>query len=71
MPIRNASQSMPGAGGGITLVVEDAAAARAELAARDVPVSDVQEFPWGHFVFFKDPDGNPWALQQLPQRTIQ
>ena len=33
---------------------------------RGVEVSDVQEFPWGLFVYFRDPDGNAWALQQLP-----
>lgn len=53
---------------GLQMVVEDAAAAREELAARGLEVSDVQEFPWGRFVFFADPDGNGWALQQLPPR---
>jgi hypothetical protein len=33
-----------------------------------VQVSDVQRFDWGSFVFFKDPDGNGWAVQQLPPR---
>ena len=42
--------------------------ARDELAGRGVEVSDVQEFPWGSFVFFSDPDGNGWAVQQLPPR---
>jgi catechol 2,3-dioxygenase-like lactoylglutathione lyase family enzyme len=50
------------------IVVDDVAAAHAELAARGVAVSEVQEFPWGSFVFFADPDGNKWALQQLPER---
>ena len=45
------------------MVVDDAAAARTKLTERGVDVSDVQEFPWGNFVFFKDPDGNGWALQ--------
>ncbi len=63
------TEAQPGSVRGITMVVQDAAAARAELAARGVPVSDVQEFPWGSFVFFADPDGNSWALQQLPART--
>jgi predicted enzyme related to lactoylglutathione lyase len=63
------TEAEPGSVRGITMVVQDAAAARAELAARGVPVSDVQEFPWGSFVFFDDPDGNAWALQQLPVRT--
>jgi uncharacterized glyoxalase superfamily protein PhnB len=49
-------------------VVADVAKARAALAGRGVEVSDVQEFPWGSFVFFADPDGNRWAVQQLPPR---
>jgi predicted enzyme related to lactoylglutathione lyase len=53
---------------GLQLTVADAHAARAELAARGVQVSEVTEFPWGSFVFFEDPDGNRWALQQLPVR---
>jgi predicted enzyme related to lactoylglutathione lyase len=63
------TEAQPGSMRGITMVVDDAAAARAELAGRGVPVSEVQEFPWGSFVFFEDPDGNAWALQQLPVRT--
>jgi hypothetical protein len=43
-------------------------AARAELIERGVEVSDVQDFDWGSFVFFSDPDGNGWAVQQLPAR---
>ncbi|MEO3822622.1 VOC family protein [Actinomadura sp. B10D3] len=54
----------PGSVQGLQLVVEDADAARAELAARGVDVSEVQEFPWGRFVFFQDPDGNGWNVQQ-------
>ena len=52
----------------IQVVVDDAEAAHAELAGRGVPVSDVQTFPWGSFVFFTDPDGNAWSVQQLPPR---
>jgi catechol 2,3-dioxygenase-like lactoylglutathione lyase family enzyme len=58
----------PGSAKGLQLVVSDVHAARAELAERGVDVSDVQEFPWGSFVFFSDPDGNGWAVQQLPPR---
>jgi predicted enzyme related to lactoylglutathione lyase len=47
---------------GLQLVVEDADAARAELAARGVDVGEVQGFPWGRFIFFADPDGNRWAV---------
>jgi uncharacterized glyoxalase superfamily protein PhnB len=50
------------------LVVADVEAAHAELAGRGVDVSDVQHFPWGSFVFFTDPDGNGWTVQQLPAR---
>jgi predicted enzyme related to lactoylglutathione lyase len=52
----------------LQLVVSDIHAARAELADRGVEVSEVQEFPWGAFVFFADPDGNSWAVQQIPPR---
>ena len=48
------------------LVVADADAVRAELIERGVEVSEVDELQWGRFVFFADPDGNGWALQQLP-----
>jgi predicted enzyme related to lactoylglutathione lyase len=58
----------PGSVQGLQMVVADVEAARAELAERGVDVSDVQHFPWGSFVFFTDPDGNGWALQQLPAR---
>lgn len=60
--------SEPGSARGMQLTVADAHAARAELAGRGVDVSEVTEFPWGSFVFFEDPDGNRWALQQLPIR---
>ncbi len=58
----------PGSIEGLQLVVDDADAARQELLGRGVEVSEVQEFPWGRFVFFADPDGNSWSLQQLPAR---
>jgi uncharacterized glyoxalase superfamily protein PhnB len=47
------------------MVVDDADASRKQLAERGVEVSDVQVFPWGSFVFFKDPDGNGWALRAM------
>ena len=59
----------PGSVKGMQLVVSDINAARAELVERGVDVSEVHEFPWGSFVFFNDPDGNAWAVQQLPPRT--
>jgi catechol 2,3-dioxygenase-like lactoylglutathione lyase family enzyme len=58
----------PGSVKGMQLVVSDIEAAHAQLVERGVEVSDVQELPWGSFVFFSDPDGNDWAVQALPQR---
>lgn len=56
----------PGSVDGLQLVVSDISAARAELVDRGVEVSEVQAFDWGSFVFFGDPDGNRWAVQQRP-----
>jgi predicted enzyme related to lactoylglutathione lyase len=58
----------PGSAEGLTLVVDDADAARAELIGRGVEAGEVEEFPWGRFVFFADPDGNRWAVQEVPDR---
>jgi uncharacterized glyoxalase superfamily protein PhnB len=58
----------PGSLEGLQVVVSDIEAARAELAGRGVDVSDVQVFDWGSFVYFSDPDGNGWSVQQLPAR---
>ncbi|HZO05942.1 MAG TPA: glyoxalase superfamily protein [Solirubrobacterales bacterium] len=62
-----AHEMAPGSIEGLQLVVADADAARAELLERGVEASEVQEFPWGRFVFFADPDGNRWAVQQITQ----
>jgi catechol 2,3-dioxygenase-like lactoylglutathione lyase family enzyme len=59
----------PGSVHGLQMVVSDVRAAREQLLGRGVEVSDVQEFPWGSFVFFSDPDGNSWSVQQLPARS--
>ena len=55
----------PGSVKGLQMVVKDAEAARAELVGRGVEATEVQEFPWGRFVFFTDPDGNGWAVQEI------
>src|SRR5215218_7338153 len=55
----------PGSATGLQMVVTDIEAAHAHLADRGVEVSQVQDFPWGRFVFFADPDGNRWAVQQI------
>jgi len=65
---KGVSDAEPGSVQGLQLVVDDADAARDDLASRGVVVSDVQDFPWGRFVFFQDPDGNGWAVQQIPDR---
>ena len=57
----------PGCLDNLQAVVADADAARSDLAARGVEVSEVDEQPWGRFVYFSDPDGNRWSLQQLPE----
>ena len=62
------TEMAPGTVKGMQLVVDDIKAARAELVERGVDVSEVQVFDWGSFVFFSDPDGNGWAVQQLPVR---
>jgi predicted enzyme related to lactoylglutathione lyase len=59
------SQAAPGSVEGLMAVVADADAARAELLARGADVSDVKDLPWGRFVYFSDPDGNGWSLQQI------
>lgn len=59
------TDAAPGSHPGIQIVIEDADAARAELLERGVEASEVSDMPWGRFVFYKDPDGNPWSLQQI------
>ena len=62
---RGVTDSEPGSMKGLQLVVESADAAHAELSGRGVEVSEIQDFPWGRFVFFSDPDGNAWAVQEI------
>jgi len=57
--------SEPGSVKGLQVVVDDADAAQAFLRGRGVEVSEVQEFPWGRFCYFSDPDGNSWSVQQV------
>ncbi len=63
---RGITSATPGSVEGLQLVVPDVRRAREELLGRGVEVSEVKEFPWGSFVWFSDPDGNQWAVQQLP-----
>lgn len=62
------TEMKPGTQKNLQMVVEDVRAIREELISRGVEASEVQEMPWGIFVFFSDPDGNTWALQQVVQQ---
>jgi predicted enzyme related to lactoylglutathione lyase len=62
-------QGTPGSVKGLQMVVADINAAHEELVERGVEVSEIQHLDWGSFVFFSDPDGNSWAVQQLPARA--
>ena len=62
------TDATPGSVKGLQLVVDDIEAAREHLASRGVEVSPVTDFDWGRFVFFSDPDGNSWNVQQIPRR---
>ena len=63
------TDAAPGSVKGMQMVVADAQAAHDELKGRGVEVSDVDHQAWGEFVYFADPDGNAWALQEIPART--
>jgi len=65
---RGLTDAAPGSVVGLQLVVSDIETARAELVSRGVRASETQEFPWGKFVFFADPDGNRWSVQEVPPR---
>jgi predicted enzyme related to lactoylglutathione lyase len=65
---RGIVEGEPGSVRGLQMVVADVEATRADLVARGAEVSEIQNLDWGRFVFFSDPDGNSWALQQLPPR---
>jgi predicted enzyme related to lactoylglutathione lyase len=64
---KGVTSAEPGSVEGLQVVVDDADAARAHLVEHGVEASEVQEFPWGRFVYFSDPDGNRWAVQQIVQ----
>lgn len=58
----------PGSVKGMQMVVSDIRQAHDDLGGRGVAVTDIEDLAWGSFVYFEDPDGNAWAVQQLPQR---
>jgi len=62
------SEAQPGSVNGLQLVVADIEAAQADLSGRGLAVGEISDLPWGSFVFFEDPDGNSWAVQQVTPR---
>jgi catechol 2,3-dioxygenase-like lactoylglutathione lyase family enzyme len=60
------TEMAPGSQKGVQIVIDDADEAKRHLDAHGVEASDVQELAWGRFVYFADPDGNTWSLQELP-----
>jgi catechol 2,3-dioxygenase-like lactoylglutathione lyase family enzyme len=62
------TEAEPGSVKGLQLVVKDMQAAHAELKERGIAVTDIDDMPWGRFTFFSDPDGNAWAVQEIPAR---
>jgi catechol 2,3-dioxygenase-like lactoylglutathione lyase family enzyme len=60
------TEMAPGSQKGLQVVVSDIEAAHAHLRERGADPGEIQEFPWGRFVFFADPDGNTWSVQQIP-----
>jgi predicted enzyme related to lactoylglutathione lyase len=67
--VKGLTDAAPGSAQGLQVVVADIEAARADLVRGDVDVSPKQDLDWGRFVFFADPDGNRWSVQQLPHRS--
>ena len=63
------TQMKPGSIEGLQMVVPDIEKAHTELAGRGVAVSEIEDMPWGRFVYFSDPDGNRWAVQEVPKRN--
>jgi predicted enzyme related to lactoylglutathione lyase len=59
----------PGSVQGLQMVVDDIEAARKQLVDNGVDVGPVDIQPWGHFLYFADPDGNRWNVQYIPQRS--
>lgn len=65
---RGLTPAEPGSAQGLQVVVTDIEAAREQLVSNGVEASEIRDFPWGSFVFFSDPDGNGWAVQQIQPR---
>ena len=66
---RGLSQMAPGSLKALQVVVASADEALADLRARGVDAQGVDDQPWGRFVYFSDPDGTTWTVQELPERS--
>lgn len=64
---KNITKATPGSVEGMQVVVDSAEEARENLIAAGLDIAPVQDLGWGKFVFFSDPDGNEWAVQELPK----
>jgi len=64
------TEMKPGSQQGLQMVIKDATAAHKELTDKGIECTDVQVLPWGNFVFFNDPDGNMWSLQEITTREL-
>lgn len=62
------SEMEPGSMKGLQVVIDNADEVRSHLVERGVDASEVADLAWGRFVYFSDPDGNAWSLQELPKR---
>ena len=65
---RGVTEMPPGSQKGLQVVVDDVEAVRHALTSRGVKTSEVEVHPWGSFIYFADPDGNKWSVQQIPTR---
>jgi catechol 2,3-dioxygenase-like lactoylglutathione lyase family enzyme len=63
------TEMAPGSQKGLQVVVSDVEALRQVLAGRGVETSTVDKQPWGWFIYFSDPDGNTWSVQQVAPRA--
>jgi catechol 2,3-dioxygenase-like lactoylglutathione lyase family enzyme len=68
---KSLTKMAPGSLDNMQMVVASADEAHAELTKRGIEVSEIDDQPWGRFVYFSDPDGNGWSLQQLPDYGAQ
>lgn len=62
------TEMQPGSQKRLQMVVKDVEKVREELVGHGVVCSEIEDLPWSSFVYFSDPDGNSWSLQQAPAR---